>query len=166
MKKLTLTVLAALGSAAFAQMSAGGPGVPAQEDAQTVAVPADLTARTSVTRYTSSPVKLTMTVANQTGREQELSAPRDNRQDCAAGPLVRVLEVGTRNVVYPPAGNGNAMLCAQDLFVKTVAAGGSVRLERTLNLPAGDYMIESWFSGNAADGKVRLAAEPVRVTVW
>ncbi|GHF92927.1 hypothetical protein GCM10017783_00980 [Deinococcus piscis] len=163
-KLLSVTLLAALSGAAFAQMSAGGSSpadatVPAQ-------TPAGLTARASVARYTSSPVKLTLTVSNQTEREQELSASRDNRQDCAAGPMVRVLEAGSRNVVYPPAGNGNAMLCAQDLFVKTVAAGGSVRLERTLDLPAGDYMIESWFSGNAADGKVKLPAEPVRVTVW
>ncbi|MDO4262872.1 MAG: hypothetical protein Q4C67_01620 [Deinococcus sp.] len=164
-KLLSVTLLAALGSVSFAQMSAGGSSatIPAAEAAQ---APAGLTARATAPRYTSSPVRLTMTVANATGREQELSAPRDNRQDCATAPLVRVLEVGSREVVYPAAGSGSATLCAQDLFVKTVAAGSSVRLERTLNLPAGDYMIESWFSGNAADGKVKLAAEPVRVTVW
>ncbi len=123
--------------------------------------------RTTAPRYTSSPVRLTMTVSNSnsSAQPQELSAPRDNRQDCSFGPLVRVLEVGTRRVVYPPAeDSAQPMLCAQDMFMETVPAGGSLKLERSLNLPKGDYMIESWFG--SAGGSLRLSSEPVRVTVW
>ena len=78
---------------------------------------------------------------------------------------MRVLEVGTRRVVYPPAeDSAQPMLCAQDMFMETVPAGGSLKLERSLNLPKGDYMIESWFG--SAGGSLRLSSEPVRVTVW
>lgn len=152
-KRLALTLLAALTGAALAQAPA-----PAAETAP------GFSARSAAARYTSSPVRLTMTIQNTGGQAQELSAPRDSRQNCTFGPLVRVLEVGTRKVVYPPAeGQGEPMLCAQDMWMETVVAGGSVKLERTLDLPAGDYMIESWFGSGA---QAKIAAEPVRVTVW
>ncbi|WP_261664491.1 hypothetical protein [Deinococcus sp. Marseille-Q6407] len=159
-----LLMAATLGGAAFAQSSVSAP-LPTPQ--KTVAqVPAGLSAHASAPRYTSGPVRLTLSIANASDQSQTLSAPRDNRQECVAAPLVRVLEAGSRSVVYPPARSGNATMCAQDMLIKEVPAGGSLHLERSLDLPAGDYLIESWFSGNAADGNVKLPAEPVRVTVW
>lgn len=164
-KRLTLplTLLAAFATSAFAQT----PAAPASAalSAEVTGLTSGLTARTTAPRYTSSPVRLSIMLQNSSAQAQDLSAARDNRQGCVAGFMVRVLEVGSRKVVYPAEG-GEPMLCAQDMWTQTVPAGASVRLERTLELPAGDYMIESWFGGNAGNGSVKLAAEPVRVTVW
>ncbi len=117
-------------------------------------------AELSAPRSVSGELPLTLTVYNVGGKDLFLAAPRDSRQNCAAAPLVRVLEVGTRRVVYP-APDAEPLLCAQDLDIRTVAAGGSVVYTRTLNLPAGEYMVEGWHTG----GGQKVPAQPVRVTV-
>ncbi|RTR25911.1 hypothetical protein [Deinococcus radiophilus] len=161
-----LILVSLLGGAALAQST--GPSImpPISPDAAHVVVPDNMTARLNVQRYTSSPVTLTLTLQNLTGKQQEISSPRDNRQECSFGPMVRVLEVGTRKVVYPPEGAGNVMLCAQDMFVGTIPAGGTIKLERELELPKGDYMVESWFAGYGLGGTIKVPAEAKRLTVW
>ncbi|WP_052303309.1 hypothetical protein [Deinococcus maricopensis] len=94
-----------------------------------------------------------------------LNANRDSLQGCQVAPHVRVLKVGSREVVYPdPAG---VRLCAQDIVTREVPAGGSVEFARNLTLPAGEYLVEVWFQGFVGEGgeRVRVAAEAVRVRV-
>ncbi|MFC6591198.1 hypothetical protein ACFP81_03570 [Deinococcus lacus] len=103
---------------------------------------------------------LTLVVFNQATEAMTLSAARDNRQNCAVAPLVRVLEVGTRRVVYPPA-EAEPMLCAQDMDIRTLEPAGSTSFSRTLKLPAGEYMVEGWHPANGQ----KVPAQPVRVSV-
>ncbi len=107
---------------------------------------------------------LVLTLKSTLNKDVALLTNRDNRQNCAFAPSIRVLKVGSRDVVYPDA-SGNAMLCAQDMSTETLKAGGSVRYTRTLELPAGEYMVEGWFLGSADGTRVKLGAQPVRVTV-
>lgn len=94
----------------------------------------------------------------------KLMTNRDNRQDCVFAPSVRVVKVGTREVAYPN-GSGNVKLCAQDMKVASLPAGGSTHFTRTLDLPTGEYMIEGWFLGSADGTRVKIDAAPIRVTV-
>ncbi|GAA5500628.1 hypothetical protein Dxin01_00350 [Deinococcus xinjiangensis] len=133
----------------------------------TMVLPAALdgvTANLKTANAEAGGLRLTLTLSSTLGKSVELLAPRDNRQECAFAPSVRVLKVGTREVVYPN-GSGNAMLCAQDMSTQQLKAGGSVAYSRTLNLPAGEYMIESWFLGSADGMRVKVPAQPVRVAV-
>ena len=82
----------------------------------------------------------------------------------AAAPQVRVLEVGTRAVVYPVPG-ASPRICAQDLETKTAPANGNVTFTRELELAPGEYMVESWLTGFANDLLVKVPAAPVRITV-
>src|SRR5699024_4812266 len=111
-------------------------------------------AQLSAPRTVTGAVPLSLTVQNVSGPES-LAAARDNRQDCATAPLVRVLEVGTRRVVYPPA-QAEPMLCAQDMDIRTVGVGEATTYERELALPAGEYMIEGWFAGTAGGDRVKI----------
>ncbi|RJF71609.1 hypothetical protein D3875_08505 [Deinococcus cavernae] len=107
---------------------------------------------------------LVLTLKSTLKNDLALAANRDNRQNCAFAPSIRVLKFGTREVVYPD-GSGNAMLCAQDMKTDTLKAGGSLRYTRTLELSAGEYMIEGWYQGLAGDNRVKIGAQPVKVTV-
>lgn len=125
---------------------------------------------TGVNATLSSPLTLkgkatlVLTLKSTLNRDVALATNRDNRQNCAFAPSIRVLKVGTREVMYPD-GSGNAMLCAQDMKTDTLKAGGSVRYTRTLDLPAGEYMIEGWYQGLAGESRVKISAQPVKVTV-
>lgn len=117
-----------------------------------------------VPRTVTGKLNLNLTVRNARTTPISFGLARQNDQDCAFAPLVRVLRVGTREVVYPRAGT-RAPLCTQEMQSKTAPAKGMVSFTRTLNLPAGDYVIESWLSGFADGTPVKLSASPMRVTV-
>ncbi|AWN23446.1 hypothetical protein DKM44_09590 [Deinococcus irradiatisoli] len=115
-------------------------------------------------RTVSGEFTLTLTLKNAQAKALSFSAGRDSDQNCAAAPSVRVLQVGTRAVVYP---TGEKRICTQEMKIVTAPAGGSATFERTLNLPAGEYMIEGWFQGFAGDAqqRVKVGAQPIRITV-
>ena len=108
---------------------------------------------------------LNLTLLNGQAKALAFSAGRDSAQNCAAAPLLRVLRVGTREVVYPVA--GEKRICTQELIIKTALLGGSTVFSRTLKLAPGDYVVESWFQGFAGpmQSRVRLSAPPLRVSI-
>ncbi|UQN06575.1 hypothetical protein [Deinococcus sp. QL22] len=138
-----------------------------------VVVPIGLTATLTAPRNVVGRVPLSLSVANAGAAALRLGAARDNDQNCALAPLVRVLRVGTREVVYPVA--GEPRLCAQDFRTDTAGKGEAVTYTRDLDLPPGEHMIEGWFAGsvngasaNAVSANavpIKLSAQPVRVTV-
>ncbi|MDB5044806.1 MAG: hypothetical protein JWQ08_856, partial [Deinococcus sp.] len=111
-----------------------------------VAVPTGLTATLTAPRSVTGRVSLTLKVTNTSPKAVQLGAARDNDQNCAVAPLVRVLRVGTREVVYPVA--GEPRLCAQDFRTDTAGVGEAVKYTRDLDLLPGEYMIEGWFAGS------------------
>lgn len=120
---------------------------------------------TAAARAATGGVQVTLNVQNAGGSALALSANRDSLQGCAVAPHVRVLKVGSREVVYPnPA---DVRLCAQDIVTREVAANGATTFTRDLQLPAGEYLIEVWFQGfvGGRGDRVRVAADAVRVTV-
>ncbi|CAM3840350.1 hypothetical protein [Deinococcus frigens] len=136
------------------------PSVPAPA---AVALP-DVVANLFVPRTVTGKVGLTFTVRSSRAAPITFSVRRDNEQNCAIGPQVRVLEVGTRAVVYPQPGAA-PRICAQDMETKTAAARGNVTFTRELELAPGEYMVESWLTGFAGDLLVKVPAAPVRITV-
>ncbi|WP_293915357.1 hypothetical protein [Deinococcus sp.] len=108
---------------------------------------------------------LNLTLLNGQANALAFSAGRDSSQNCAAAPLLRVLKVGTREVVYPLA--GEKRICTQELSIKTAPLGGSAVFGRTLKLAPGEYVVESWFQGFAGpmNMRVRLSAPPLRISV-
>ncbi|GGO29342.1 hypothetical protein [Deinococcus humi] len=136
------------------------PSVPAPA---AVALP-DVQANLFVPRTVTGKVNLTFTVRSSRATAITFSVRRDNEQNCATAPQVRVLEVGTRAVVYPVSG-ASPRLCAQDLETKTAAAKGNATFTRELELTPGEYMVESWLTGFAGDLLVKVPAAPVRITV-
>jgi len=115
-------------------------------------------------RRVTGPVPLTLTLSSSRAAPVPLSLGRDNDQNCAFALTVRVLRVGTREVVYPAPGD-EPRICTQELLTRTLPAQGRAVFSRTLTLPAGEYMIEGWFAGFADEGRVKVPAQPVRVTV-
>ncbi|WP_161883233.1 hypothetical protein [Deinococcus alpinitundrae] len=135
--------------------------------AQTVPTPILLDkvgATLSASRTVSGEFTLSLALTNNQAAALEFSTGRDSEQNCAAAPLVRVLQVGTRVVVYP---TGDKRICTQEQQMKTAPASGSATFTRTLTLPAGEYMIEGWFQGFAgkAGQLVKVSAQPVRISV-
>lgn len=120
------------------------------------------TATTARTTTTGAGVRIELTLSNATTTDLSLLAGRSNSQRCAFPPHVRVLKVGTREVVFP---GGEPRLCTQELSTERVGAGSRLTLTRTLELPAGEYMVEVWWQGFANDQPAKVPAEPVRVTV-
>ena len=118
----------------------------------------------SAPRTVKGKLPLTLTLKSGRAAALKLQVPRDNEQNCVTAPTVRVLKVGSREVVYPPVG-GEPRLCAQDLRSDTLSAKGQVNYTRELELPAGEYMVEGWLTGFADGLRVKVAAQPVRVTV-
>jgi len=118
----------------------------------------------SAPRNVSGEFTLRLNLTNNQAAALDFSAGRDNEQNCAAAPLVRVLQVGTRAVIYP---TGEKRICTQEQQIQTAPAGGSATFTRTLILPAGEYMIEGWFQGFAgkAGQLVKVSAQPVRISV-
>ncbi len=178
---LTLPVLAAAQDAAPATLPElppvvaplpGTPPVkptPAAPTAPSVPAPAavalpEVQANLFVPRTVTGKVGLTFTIRNSSAAPITFSVRRDNDQNCAAAPQVRVLEVGTRAVVYPVPG-ASPRLCAQDLETRTAAARGNVTFTRELELAPGEYMVESWLTGFANNLLVKVPAAPVRITV-
>ncbi|WP_234009189.1 hypothetical protein [Deinococcus sp. NW-56] len=127
-------------------------------------VPEDVRGTLFAPRTAEGPLRVSLTLRSSLASPVELDAGRDSRQNCVFGPLVRVLRVGTREVVSPAPGS-EPRLCAQDLRIWRLAAGGGVTLTRNLDLPPGEYMVEGWFAGRLGGKRVRVPAQPVRVTV-
>ncbi len=139
------------------------PTAPSTPAPAAVALP-DVQANLFVPRTVTGKVNLTFTVRSSRATPITFSVRRDNEQNCTTAPQVRVLEVGTRAVVYPLSGT-SPRLCAQDLETKTAAAKGNVTFTRELELAPGEYMVESWLTGFAGDLLVKVPAVPVRITV-
>ena len=118
----------------------------------------------SAPRTVSGEFTIGLVLTNNQAKALSFSAGRDSDQNCAAAPSVRVLQVGTRAVIYP---TGEKRICTQEMKIQTAPAGGRTTFERTLKLPAGEYMIEGWFQGFAGDlGQlVKVGAQPIRITV-
>ncbi|GBF04301.1 hypothetical protein DAERI_010473 [Deinococcus aerius] len=150
------------------QVPPGSPATtPAPGSTATPSTPASLsgvTATLTAPRNVTGSVPLTLTLKSSLAEPITFGVGRDNDQNCAFAPTVRVLRVGTREVVYPAPG-AEPRICTQELLTKTAPAGGSAVFTRDLNLPAGDYIIEGWFGGFAHDERVKVPAQPVRVTV-
>lgn len=108
----------------------------------------------------AGPVPITVTFTNRAEADVTLSLPRDARQSCVAAPHVRILRVGTREVVYPPAVTDR--MCTMDMVQTVVGAGASVPLSRAVTLPKGQYLIEAWVPG-VRGGTVRAPYRIVRV---
>ena len=132
--------------------------------AQTAPAPTTLSATFSVPRSATAAegVAVEITVKNAGAADQVVSFGRSSAQNCAFAPHVRVLKVGTREVVYP---SGEPRICTQELRGETVPAGGEAKFTRTLDLAPGEYMIEGWAKGFAGDAQVFLPGEPGRVSV-
>lgn len=170
---LVLAALLALPFSSAAQASAppatGGTGTPSPATSTPTGTPTPapfkgVSATFAAPRTVTGPVPLTLTLKSSLTGPVTFGAGRDNDQNCAFAPTVRVLRVGTREVVYPPAG-AEPRFCTQELATRTAPRGGSVVFTRNLDLPAGDYMIEGWFAGFANDVRVKVPAQPLRVTV-
>lgn len=127
-------------------------------------IPSDLTATLSAPRTVTGRLPLTLSLKSSRAASVKVQVARDNEQNCATAPTVRVLRVGTREVVYPEPGKSPS-LCAQDLRTDTLAARGQATYTRELNLAPGEYMVEGWLSGFAQGVRVKVPAQPVRVTV-
>lgn len=123
-----------------------------------------VSASLSAPRTVSGEFTLSLTLTNNQAAALGFSAGRDSDQNCAAAPTVRVLQVGTRAVIYP---TGEKRICTQEQQLQTAPAGGSATFTRALTLPAGEYMIEGWFQGFAgtAGQQVKVSAQPVRISV-
>ncbi|PYE55841.1 hypothetical protein [Deinococcus yavapaiensis] len=121
-----------------------------------------LTISSTAATVTGGKVNVSATVRNTTSTSQTLSLGRNNFQECAFAPHVRVLRVGTRDVVYPRA---EPRICTQELRAETLAANGEFKFERDLNLEPGEYVVEVWVKGFANDAPVFLSGQPVRVNV-
>lgn len=126
--------------------------------------PESVQATLSAPRTAEGPLRLRLTLRSSLAFSVELDAGRDSRQNCTFGPLVRVLRVGTREVVYPAPG-AEPRLCAQDMRIWRLTARGGATLTRDLDLPPGEYLVEGWFAGRLGGQRVRVPAQPVRVTV-
>lgn len=172
---LALVALLALPLSAAAQQtspgSTNGTGTPGSSPAtpapSSTTMPAPLsgvTATLAAPRNVTGSIPLTLTLRSSLAEPVTFGVGRDNDQNCAFAPTVRVLRVGTREVVYPAPG-AEPRICTQELLTKTAPAGGSVVFTRDLDLPAGDYIIEGWFGGFADNERVKVPAQPVRVTV-
>lgn len=177
-RALALAALLGLPPLAFAQefapmsspASTPPPGVvtpapPAADPASpTPTAPEGVTATLAAPRSGGGPLALTLTLTSARDTPVAFGVGRDNRQNCALAPTVRVLRVGTREVVYPVPGE-EPRLCSQELQGGTLTARGRVTFTRDLDLPAGEYMVEGWFAGFADGVRVKVPAQPVRVTV-
>lgn len=116
-------------------------------------------------RNSGGQLKLGMILSNTTGQTLNIQMARDNDQDCTFGPSLRILEVGTRKIVYPQ--KGEPMMCPQDMKTETIKPTSKITIDRSLDtiLPVGDYMIESWVKGFVNGKEVKLRAQPKRVSV-
>ncbi|CAM4146584.1 hypothetical protein [Deinococcus marmoris] len=139
------------------------PTAPSTPAPAAVALP-DVQANLFVPRTVTGKVALTFTVRSTRATPITFSVRRDNEQNCSTAPQVRVLEVGTRAVVYPLPG-ASPRICAQDLETRTAPARGNVSFTRELELAPGEYMVESWLTGFANNLLVKVPAAPMRITV-
>ncbi|GHF31006.1 hypothetical protein HNQ07_000646 [Deinococcus metalli] len=139
------------------------PATPVLLDRAATPSPAGTTATLDAPRMARSPLTLSMTVQRPGGPVLVVAVRRDNAQNCAFAPLLRVVEVGTRRVVYPVA--GRQRLCTQEIVTKSTAATGRLSFSREVTLPPGEYVIEAWLPGVVEGALVRVPAAPVRVSV-
>lgn len=164
MKKLTFVMLA-LGLGVAAAQETAAPSTPAVSTTvpPQILVSRDLSGVLEAPRKVKGEFEVKLSIRNVRAEALELQAARNNAQNCAYAPLVRVLAVGTREVVYPVA--GEPKMCSQDMQTQKVDPNETVTFTRTLNLPAGDYMIENWFTGLVNGELLKIPGTPVRVTV-
>ena len=170
-KLLTLGLLGLLSLPAATQTAAAQADMPEIPpiSAPDAAMPAPLAldkivATLSAPRSVSGEFTLGLTLQNKLATSLNFSTGRDSDQGCAAAPAVRVLQVGTREVVYP---TGQKSICTQEMKLQTAPAGGTTTFERSLTLPAGEYMLEGWFQGFAGESgqPVKIGAQPIRISV-
>ncbi len=109
-------------------------------------------------------VTATLQLTNAGNTAATITASREGRQNCTFAPMLRVLQVGTRKVVYPAA-QQSPRICTQDALHTTLSAGQHLSLTHTLTLPPGEYMVEGWFQGSVNTQRQKVDAEPVRLTV-
>lgn len=96
--------------------------------------------------------------------EYAIEVRRHNQQSCAFGPLLRVLRVGTREVVYP-TNDGEKLVCAQDIRSDTLTTTNALLYNRDLHLETGEYMIEGWLNVLIDGTPVKIPVKPVRLSV-
>lgn len=163
----SLLLGAALALCASAGAQSTLPDLSPVSVATTTAAPnpalADVTVNLFVPSSVSGPFTVNLTARNARPAPITFSFKRVNEQGCAFAPTIRVLRVGTREVVYPQGPSGR--LCTQELLRKTAPARGLAAFTRPLTLPSGDYLIEGWIDGFADGVPFRQVAKPVRVTV-
>lgn len=128
-----------------------------------IATPVTLKAVLDVPRSAYGELNVKLTLSNLGPNSAMLVASRDSRQDCAFGPLLRVLKVGTREVVYPT--QDSPRICTQDALNTDLGKDKSLTLTHKLRLEPGEYMLEGWFQGGVNGVARQVAAEPVRLTV-
>lgn len=161
--KRILTLMALGLPLAYAQVV---PALPpeSQTQAAPAATPQHLTAALQLPRTVQAgEFSVGLTLNNAGTNTVTLTASRDSDQNCAFAPLLRVLKVGSREVVYPTC--GSPRICTQDALNTPLAAAKSTLLERKLTLPAGEYMVEGWFGGGVDGQSAKVGAVPVRLSV-
>lgn len=109
-----------------------------------------------VTDHQVRPVAGGIEVSLRLTGQGEYLLGRANRQNCATAPHVRVLEVGTRRVVYPAETPG--VVCTQD-----VVSVGEGDVTRRIELPSGHYVVEAWVPASGEMPKLRAPYAVVRV---
>ncbi|MFC4452807.1 hypothetical protein [Deinococcus sonorensis] len=157
-----------LGGAALLPVHAATLSVPVPSDLTPLSAPAatlpGLSAALSSARTADGRLTLSLSVKNAGPATVALTLSRHSDQNCAFAPLIRVLRVGTREVVYPVAG-AEPRLCTQEVQGASLGAGESTSFSRTLDLPPGDYVVEGWLSALAGAQPVRVPAAPLRLTL-
>lgn len=122
-------------------------------------------AQLEMPRHNTGTLNIGLRLSSELTIQQEISSSRDNQQDCSFGPLLRVLRVGTREVVYPPA-NAEKGFCAQDMKIGQLAKDMPITYQRELELPAGDYMVEGWLIAQVDGGdRIKIPAQPRRISI-
>ncbi|AZI42135.1 hypothetical protein EHF33_04735 [Deinococcus psychrotolerans] len=162
----TLPEIPPVGSQPAVPLSTSAPTLPDTNNmaARAVRSMEGVSAILQIPRTVGTEFSISLTLKNGQLSPMNFSAGRDSDQNCAAVPSIRVLQVGTREVVYP---TGDKRICTQEMVERTAAAGGSATFERTLKLPAGEYMVEGWFQGFAGEPEqtAKISAQPVRISV-
>ncbi len=120
-----------------------------------------LTAKISTYRTANELINIVFSLQNSQPKIVSMGLTRNNTQDCTFGPFMRVLKVGTREVVYPV---GNEKICAQDFNTAQVPAQGSLNYTRQFKLISGDYMLESWINSIIDNQVIKISAPAIRLS--
>lgn len=127
------------------------------------ALPPQVTARLQARRNAAGTVVTRLTLQNVGPTNVTLTASRHSGQNCAYAPLLRVLKVGSRQVVYPT--DEPPHLCTQEALNTTLKPQQSLTLEHNIKLPTGDYLLEGWFSGGINGQFQKISAAPILIKI-